>query len=122
MDKETKRIYAPEWLGPIAKKYYVKVCAAHRHLKDIESIAMLADAYETWRTARDEVDEYTRAENTFLLGGKEHPSIKVAQNAHVQYERISKRLQLWQDTPAKQDADLEIDLTDDLEADEDTAN
>gem|GEM_PF-6919296 len=79
---------------------------------------MMADAYETYRSAHDEVQGYVKESRSFILNGKPHDALGIATRAHQQYERIGRRLGLWQATKAEEELDLELDETDEPEADE----
>ena len=70
---------------------------------------MMADAYETYRSAHDEVQNYVKKSRSFILNGKPHDALGIATRAHQQYERIGRRLGLWQQTKTEDELDLDLD-------------
>jgi Phage terminase, small subunit. len=119
-EQNNKRVSPPKWLGPVGTRYYIKVVRNHRHITDTESIGILADCYETWRTAREDLQDFMTAnDGSCLLNGKEHPAISIAERAHSQFEKITKRLKLWQTPEAIKEEEkvksLALDLEDDDE-------
>lgn len=106
----------PDWLSDNAKAYYTrlskKLPKLEVHQQDL--LALMADNWETYQSARSEVENYAATAKSFTVVGSTgnpvpHPAFKVQKQALDHYITLARQLRLSLDEVKTPEAKKQVE-------------
>jgi phage terminase small subunit len=104
---------SPTWLDAVARKHFNDTLTDHPNI-DRTLLALLSDAYSTWRSSTDELGEYVKQHGSMVIttNGKPapHPSFLIQERSHNKYVKLAKLLNLLGNTTKEAEDDPLADV------------